>query len=517
MAEPNEKLAVSLEVLQKLQDQGIKAIKSTKISRVHKDRLLRNGYLKEVTKGWYIAASPEEKEGETASWYMAYWDFCADYLRDVYGDDYFISPDQSLLIHAGNWTVPTELIVRTTKQMNHKTPLLNDTIISHWESPPPKASEFVSVNGIRMMTLASSIVYCSATMFTKHPNETRTALALINDSSQILRSLLDGGHTVIAGRLAGAFRNVGHTKIADEIIKTMRSADYVARETDPFEEESPVRLSFRERSPYVNRIKLMWFQMRKEVIRVFPKAPGLPNDKQAYMKNVEEIYVTDAYNSLSIERYVVTPDLIERVRKGTWDVVQNEEDKKQKDAMAARGYWQATQQVRKSIEKILNGENPGKIADTDHGDWYRELFSPSITAGILRASDLAGYRNRPVYIGSSRHTPLNVEAVRDAMPVLFELLINETEASVRAVLGHFVFVFIHPYDDGNGRIGRFLMNAMLASGGYPWTVIPLEKRSDYMQALEHASVDQNIEPFAKFVAYLVDETMKGHPVAKTIE
>jgi len=61
------------------------------------------------------------------------------------------------------------------------------------------------------------------------------------------------------------------------------------------------------------------------------------------------------------------------------------------------------------------------------------------------------------------------------MPVLFELLRNKAEASVRVVLGHFIFVYIHPYIDGNGRIGRFLMNTMLASGGYPWVVIPIEK------------------------------------------
>ncbi len=63
--------------------------------------------------------------------------------------------------------------------------------------------------------------------------------------------------------------------------------------------------------------------------------------------------------------------------------------------------------------------------------------------------------------------PINKDAVRDAMPILFELLENEPDASVRAVLGHFIFVFIHPYMDGNGRMGRFLMNVMLASGGYP--------------------------------------------------
>jgi Fic family protein len=57
------------------------------------------------------------------------------------------------------------------------------------------------------------------------------------------------------------------------------------------------------------------------------------------------------------------------------------------------------------------------------------------------------------------------------MPMLFDLLEHEPEPGVRAVLGHWVFGFIHLYPDGNGRIARFLMNALLASGGYPWTVI----------------------------------------------
>lgn len=68
--------------------------------------------------------------------------------------------------------------------------------------------------------------------------------------------------------------------------------------------------------------------------------------------------------------------------------------------------------------------------------------------------------------------------------------------------------------DGNGRMGRFLMNVMLASGGYPWTVIPVEERTVYMKALEKASVEQDIEPFAKFLGHLVKKVMKGTPVAK---
>jgi len=98
------------------------------------------------------------------------------------------------------------------------------------------------------------------------------------------------------------------------------------------------------------------------------------------------------------------------------------------------------------------------------------------------------------------HTPLKPDALRDAIPTLFDLLKEEPEPSVRAVLGHFIFVYIHPYMDGNGRIGRFLMNVMLASGGYSWTIIPVESRDQYMAALEKGSVEQDILPFTKFIA-----------------
>jgi hypothetical protein len=57
------------------------------------------------------------------------------------------------------------------------------------------------------------------------------------------------------------------------------------------------------------------------------------------------------------------------------------------------------------------------------------------------------------------------------------------------------------------------MNVMLASGGYPWTVIPVERRSDYVAALESASVGQDIAPFATLLAGLVDDGLRGEPPA----
>ena len=87
---------------------------------------------------------------------------------------------------------------------------------------------------------------------------------------------------------------------------------------------------------------------------------------------------------------------------------------------------------------------------------YECLFSPSARAHIIRQEDWLGYRKGQVYIRGSRHVPLPKEALMDAMDALFECLKKEEHAAVRAVLGHFIFVYIHPYMDGNGRTGRFL-------------------------------------------------------------
>ena len=280
----------------------------------------------------------------------------------------------------------------------------------------------------------------------------------------------------------------------------MRGVGHAVVETNPFADPPPTLKHVRGESPYVMRIRLMWAAMRTDVIAEFPPAPGLPVNPDLYMAAVQDSYVRDAYNSLSIEGYRVSNELIERVASGNWNPGLNQTDRQSRDAMAARGYFQARKEVENAIRKILAGANAGRVVAHAHRGWFRELFAPSVDARILTPQDLAGYRGHQVFIRNAAHVPPPVEAVRDMMPALFDLLEAEPEASARAVLGHFVFVFTHPYMDGNGRMGRFLMNAMLASGGYPWTVIELARRTEYMKALDEASAKGNITPFARFVA-----------------
>jgi hypothetical protein len=508
---PQEKLADSLEALHALQRQGVVAIRSRDLSRIHRERLTGNGFLREVIKGWYVASRPDETAGDSTPWYASFWDFCAAYLSDRFGDEWCLSPEQSLSLHGGNRTVPAQLIVRAPKGGNKPTALPHGTSLFDVRSAMPEAGEIVEQEGLRLYSVPAALVAVSEDFFRRHPTDARAAMATVKDASDVLALLLKGGHSIVAGRLAGAFRNAGAARIADEIVKTMQAAGFTVRENDPFETEPGTLVITREVSPYVNRIRLMWDAMRGPVLQAFPPPPGMPAKPDAYLKAVEDVYVNDAYHSLSIEGYRVSLALIERVRSGGWNPDGNPEDRENRNALAARGYYDAFQSAKASVEHVLRGKNPGDVAHDEHADWYRRLFGPSVTAGISAAADLAGYRSSPVYIRRSMHVPPPREAVRDCMPALFDLLRAEPEPSVRAVLGHFVFVYIHPYMDGNGRMGRFLMNVMMAAGGYPWTIIPLERRDEYMAALESASVKQDIGPFADFIGGLVRDSLQGKP------
>jgi len=504
MPSPQEKLAAALGTLKTLQERGLQAIQGTELSRADREALLRSAFLKEVLRGWYIPSRPDEAAGDTTAWYASMREFVAGYAQQRFGDRWHVNPEQSLLLRSGERTVPRQVQIWAIEGTNQTVQLLHGFSLFVYRAPKLLAASPVEdCGGLRLVELPAALVAASPMLFVQHPMAGQIALASLPDASDVLRILLEGSHSAVAGRLAGAFRAIGRPALADEILGAMRGAGYVVNEVNPFENPLLTPLpGGRPESPYVQRLRLTWAQMRERVMTVFPPPPGAPADIDALLRDVEARYVTDAFHSLSIEGYLVSATLIEKVRDGSWNPEANENDRAARDAMAARGYFETHNLVKEDLVRVIKGENPGTVFRQGLPRWYQALFSPSVQAGILRPADLAGYRNDQVFIRGALHVPLSKEAVRECMPVLFELLEAETEPSVRAVLGHFVFVYIHPYMDGNGRLGRFLMNLMLVSAGYTWTVVPVQERNEYMKALEQASSFANIEPFAHFIAGL---------------
>ncbi|TGV15186.1 Fic family protein [Mesorhizobium sp. M8A.F.Ca.ET.173.01.1.1] len=499
MAKPHEKLAESLATLQGLQAGGRRIFKSQEITRVHRERLLQNGFLREVIKGWLMSTGPQAQEQDTTPWYASFWEFCAMYCNERFGKAWYLSPEQSLLLHAEATAIPPQVVISSPYGGNNKIGLLFGTSLYDLKikDMPENLTE---KNGLRLFPVNAALVRVPEAFFQRYPIEAQVAMASLRSVSGVLGLLLDGGHSSIAGRLAGAFRRIGRDAFSDEIVGAFKAASYDIRESDPFDGQVGVTAITSGAPPIVTRLHAIWESQRDAVAEIFPKAPGLPSDKDSYMKFVEDIYESDAYHSLSIEGYSVTPELIDRVRDGGWNPEIDEADRKNRDALAARGYYQAFQKVKDAVAAIIDGAPAGNLTRDAHREWYRELFAPSVSAGILKASALAGYRNHPVYLKGSSHVPPRVEAVLDGMDALFDLLEAEADPAVRAVLGHWLLGYVHPYPDGNGRVARFLMNAMLASGGYPWTVVRVEDRKAYLAGLEQASVGMNVKPFAEFLA-----------------
>lgn len=495
MATIAELLASSLNALKQVQqNDDFMIVKSGDLSRTHIKRLVNNNFLKPIIKGWYVITDPRALPGDSTAWYASFWNFIVRYAKERYGNEWCLSAEQSLAIYSGSTIIPNQVLIRAPKGNNYVVELIPPTSIFNLGAELPSKIDTNNLYKLNLYPLAEAIIVATPTMYRNDALTMRIALAMVRNSSEILKILVDTGQTVRAGRVIGAFRNIGRTNIADDIYGTMKRIGYDIYEENPFQEVVQVGLSV---SPYATRLRLMWQNMRDNVINNFAR-PKTNLSATDFLERMEAQYKLDAYHSLSIEGYRVTDKLINKVRSGSWKPDRDDADSK--NALAARGYWQAFQTVKKSVSDILNGGNSADVAEHDLSVWHSEMFMPCVTAGIIKPSDIVGYRSHQVYIRNSMHTPLNPDALRDAMTTLFELLKEEPEASVRAVLGHFVFTYIHPYMDGNGRVGRFLMNTMLASGGYDWVIIPVERRDEYMVGLEKASVAGDIVPFVNFLS-----------------
>jgi hypothetical protein len=470
-----------------MKKRGTYVFHTSELARADREILEKHHWLEEIVRGWYLAIRPDLAKGDSTAWYANFWDFLRLYLHHHYGTEYCLSAECSLDVHVGTTSVPKQIIVMAPKGSGAPILLPFDTSLLVYADPQRLPSTREGVRGLQVMPLAYALCKVFPRYFQTCPHDAKIALQLLRDPTEILQVVAENRFKSAAGRIIGAYRALHDIEKAEALKSGLRDLGMGVQESNPFIQEVAASTSQTYSSPHVARIHALWEEFRPIVLKQFPPPPGLPQDGNEYLKSITEKYAQDAYNSLSIEGYQVTERLIKKVQQAKWRPDEDLNDQQQYNALIARGYYEAFLEVKDSVEKIIRGGDAGKIVTKALPRWLQKLFHPLVQAGVISAADLFGYRRQQVYIRTSRHVPLPKEALPDAMGALFQLLQQEEHPAVRAILGHFVFVFIHPYMDGNGRMARFLMNAMLASGGYPWTIIPVLRRDEYMSALERAS------------------------------
>jgi Fic family protein len=78
---------------------------------------------------------------------------------------------------------------------------------------------------------------------------------------------------------------------------------------------------------------------------------------------------------------------------------------------------------------------------------------------------------------------------------------------------HFRLTAIHPFSDGNGRTARLLMNLLLIRGGYVPVAVRPEDRKPYLDALEHGSLTDDLDPFQAVMHARLDATLTDYVTA----
>lgn len=216
-----------------------------------------------------------------------------------------------------------------------------------------------------------------------------------------------------------------------------------------------------------------------------------PISKTLLLKLKERFEVEMTYNSNAIEGNTLT-------LKETYWVIQQGitvKGKSLKDHLEAKNHKEALDFL---YEMIDNNKN---FTFSEH--LVKELHSL-----IIQDIDkkIAGqYRNVDVFIAGTEHKP----PIAIKVPFKMRELIDWARKNYKkmyivefAAIFHHKFVHIHPFQDGNGRTGRLLINIFLMQYGFPIAIIQKNDRQKYYRVLEMAD-NGNYKPLVLFVAQTV--------------
>jgi len=178
----------------------------------------------------------------------------------------------------------------------------------------------------------------------------------------------------------------------------------------------------------------------------------------------EEIVIAFTYNTNAIEGSTIT---LEDAREIIHEKISP--NKPLRDV-------KETETHSKVFLKMLDKKE--KISNKLLLKWHQEIFGET-------KKDIAGdYRNYLVRIGD--YTAVDWQDIKKLMNQLIKFINSNKELNPVELSGiaHYRFEKIHPFGDGNGRIGRLLMNYILWHSGYPMLIIEYKKRKSYYRALQ---------------------------------
>jgi hypothetical protein len=116
-------------------------------------------------KGWYISSRPDRMPGDTTNWYTSYWYFIAKYANTRFEKEWCLSADQSLSLYSGSRTVPSQVIIRITKESGNIVNLLHGTSILYFKASIANPIYRESLLDLNLYSLPEALIECSPDFF----------------------------------------------------------------------------------------------------------------------------------------------------------------------------------------------------------------------------------------------------------------------------------------------------------------------------------------------------------------
>lgn len=234
--------------------------------------------------------------------------------------------------------------------------------------------------------------------------------------------------------------------------------------------------------------------MDEEVALLKGSLGGLPRAVEAD-EILHAIWLDDVHNSTAIEGNTMTraqvQDLVERGRASA-ALIEN---------LEVKGYADAADWVYRHAPDYHHV--PVGVVSEAHKLALKLAWDLEPPA---TRDEPGAWRKAPVAVRSVKvSVPAAIPADLDAWSVSSGKL-GEKHPVVHAAIHHAWFERIHPFTDGNGRVGRLLLNFMLIQRGYPPAVIPKAQRARYLRALELAD-EGNPNSLAEVIARAVSGTL----------
>lgn len=217
----------------------------------------------------------------------------------------------------------------------------------------------------------------------------------------------------------------------------------------------------------------------------------------------EENKAYDAYHSTTMEGYRISREVSDAIVRGEPLPDGPQDQKTLEAAMAVQGYTIAYGLVLERARRNVPVDSSLIL------DLHEALFRPSVDAGLADTAALRGWRRDRVGLQGWRYVPPNAKKVPDLIGGLERFAARgDLDPVVRALLVHLEFVTIHPFMDGNGRLGRLLMNHALLTAGLPWVTIRSDERVPFFRSIEKAQVDGEVGPFVEFLWHLIRQVVR---------